>query len=71
MGTFAELRAAAPLLFEAASRRDRRGVPARAAADAQRRLEEKEQFGKIVLETVDVGRKPTVRIAASSVKVAR
>ncbi len=50
MGRFAELEAAAPLLF--------RGVlkpvidevfPLARAADAQRRLEDKEQFGKIVL----------------------
>jgi NADPH:quinone reductase-like Zn-dependent oxidoreductase len=51
MGRFAELVAAAPLLF------DRRVTPVidevfplARAADAQRRLEDKEQFGKIVLE---------------------
>ena len=50
MGTFDELRAAAPLLF------DGRVVPVvdeivplARAADAQRRLEDKAQFGKIVL----------------------
>jgi NADPH:quinone reductase-like Zn-dependent oxidoreductase len=51
MGTFAELRQAAPLLFDGTLRPViDRVYPLREAADAQRRLEEKEQFGKIVLE---------------------
>lgn len=51
MGTFAELRAASPLLFEARVRPVvDRVFPLDEAAQAQRRLEEKSQFGKIVLE---------------------
>ncbi|HEX5474518.1 MAG TPA: zinc-binding dehydrogenase [Vicinamibacterales bacterium] len=51
MGTFAELRAAAPLLFEGRLRPVvDTVVPLRDAADAQRRLEARRQFGKIVLE---------------------
>jgi NADPH:quinone reductase-like Zn-dependent oxidoreductase len=52
MGTFAELLAAAPLLFEGrvAPVIDEL-FPLARAADAQRRLEGKEQFGKIVLVT--------------------
>jgi NADPH:quinone reductase-like Zn-dependent oxidoreductase len=52
MGTFAELRAVAPLLFEGrvAPVIDE-AFPLARAADAQRRLEEKGQFGKIVLLT--------------------
>jgi NADPH:quinone reductase-like Zn-dependent oxidoreductase len=52
MGTFAELRAAAPLLFEGRVAPVIDEVfPLARAADAQRRLEEKGQFGKIVLLT--------------------
>ena len=51
MGRFAELRAAAPLLFDGhVTPVIDRTFPLAAAADAQRRLEEKGQFGKIVLE---------------------
>jgi NADPH:quinone reductase-like Zn-dependent oxidoreductase len=52
MGTFAELLAATPLLFEGrvAPIIDE-VLPLARAADAQRRLEEKGQFGKIVLVT--------------------
>ncbi len=51
MGTFAELRAAAPLLFDGTLEPVIDDVlPLARAADAQRRLEEKEQFGKVVLE---------------------
>jgi NADPH:quinone reductase-like Zn-dependent oxidoreductase len=51
MGTFAELRAAAPLLCEGRLAPVIDEVfPLARAADAQRRLEEKGQFGKIVLE---------------------
>jgi NADPH:quinone reductase-like Zn-dependent oxidoreductase len=50
MGTFADLRAAAPLLFAGRVAPVIDGAfPLRRAADAQRRLEEKGQFGKIVL----------------------
>jgi NADPH:quinone reductase-like Zn-dependent oxidoreductase len=50
MGRFAELEAAAPLLFTGAVKPVIDEVyPLARAADAQRRLEEKEQFGKIVL----------------------
>jgi NADPH:quinone reductase-like Zn-dependent oxidoreductase len=50
MGTFAELREAASLLFDGRVRPVIDQVfPLAAAADAQRRLEDKEQFGKIVL----------------------
>src|SRR5262249_17843673 len=50
MGRFAELDAAAPLLFTGAVKPVVDEVfPLARAADAQRRLEEKEQFGKIVL----------------------
>jgi NADPH:quinone reductase-like Zn-dependent oxidoreductase len=50
MGTFAELRAAAPLLFEGRVTPVIDEVfPLARAADAQRRLEERGQFGKIVL----------------------
>ena len=51
MGTFAELRHAAALLFDGLVRPIiDEVVPLREAAAAQRRLEEKGQFGKIVLE---------------------
>lgn len=51
MGRFAELRAAAPLFFDGHITPVIDEVfPLRRAADAQRRLEGKEQFGKIVLE---------------------
>jgi NADPH:quinone reductase-like Zn-dependent oxidoreductase len=51
MGRFSELIAAAPLLFDGHVRPVIDDVfPLARAADAQRRLEEKEQFGKIVLE---------------------
>ena len=52
MGTFADLLSAAPLLFEGrvAPVVDEI-VPLARAADAQRRLEQKGQFGKIVLVT--------------------
>jgi NADPH:quinone reductase-like Zn-dependent oxidoreductase len=51
MGTFAELREAAALLFAGRVRPVIDEVfPLARAADAQRRLEEKEQFGKIVLQ---------------------
>jgi NADPH:quinone reductase-like Zn-dependent oxidoreductase len=51
MGRFDELRAAAPLLFDGRVRPVIDEVfPLARAADAQRRLEDKEQFGKIVLE---------------------
>jgi NADPH:quinone reductase-like Zn-dependent oxidoreductase len=51
MGEFSELRQAAPLLFDGTVRPVIDKVyPLRHAADAQRRLEEKGQFGKIVLE---------------------
>jgi NADPH:quinone reductase-like Zn-dependent oxidoreductase len=50
MGTFAELRAAAPLLFDGRVTPVVDEVfPLARAADAQRRLEEKEQFGKVLL----------------------
>ena len=51
MGRFAELISAAPLLFDGqvAPVIDE-VLPLARAADAQRRLEEKEQFGKVVLE---------------------
>jgi NADPH:quinone reductase-like Zn-dependent oxidoreductase len=50
MGRFAELEAAAPLLFTGAVKPVIDDVlPLDRAADAQRRLEDKEQFGKIVL----------------------
>jgi len=50
MGRFAELEVAAPLLFDGVVRPVIDQVfPLARAADAQRRLEEKEQFGKIVL----------------------
>ena len=52
MGTFAELLAAAPLLFEGRIAPVIDEVfPLARAGDAQRRLEEKGQFGKIVLVT--------------------
>ena len=52
MGTFAELRAATPLLFEGRVAPVIDVVlPLARAADAQRRLEERGQFGKIVLVT--------------------
>ncbi|MEO6238538.1 MAG: zinc-binding dehydrogenase [Vicinamibacterales bacterium] len=51
MGRFSELRAAAPLLFEGHVRPVIDEVfPLVRAADAQRRLEESGQFGKIVLQ---------------------
>jgi NADPH:quinone reductase-like Zn-dependent oxidoreductase len=51
MGRFADLRAAAPLLFDGHMKPVVDQIfPLARAADAQRRLEEKEQFGKIVLE---------------------
>jgi len=51
MGRFAELRAAAPLLFDGHVKPVIDEVfPLARAADAQRRLEERAQFGKIVLE---------------------
>jgi NADPH:quinone reductase-like Zn-dependent oxidoreductase len=51
MGRFAELEAAAPLLYDGrVTPVIDQVVPLARAADAQRRLEEKEQFGKIVLE---------------------
>ena len=51
MGTFADLRQAADLFFAGALRPVIDEVfPLAQAADAQRRLEHKEQFGKIVLE---------------------
>jgi NADPH:quinone reductase-like Zn-dependent oxidoreductase len=51
MGRFSELRAAAPLLFEGRIAPVIDEVfPLARAADAQRRLEEKSQFGKTVLE---------------------
>jgi NADPH:quinone reductase-like Zn-dependent oxidoreductase len=51
MGTFDELRAAAPLLFSGALRPVIDKVfPLERAAEAQRRLEGKVQFGKIVLQ---------------------
>jgi NADPH:quinone reductase-like Zn-dependent oxidoreductase len=51
MGRFAELEAAAPLLFDGRVTPVIDEVfPLERAADAQRRLEGKEQFGKIVLE---------------------
>jgi NADPH:quinone reductase-like Zn-dependent oxidoreductase len=51
MGRFAELQAAAPLLFDGHVTPVIDEVfPLVRAADAQRRLEDKEQFGKIVLE---------------------
>jgi NADPH:quinone reductase-like Zn-dependent oxidoreductase len=51
MGRFAELEAAAPLLYDGrVTPVIDEVVPLARAADAQRRLEEKEQFGKIVLE---------------------
>jgi NADPH:quinone reductase-like Zn-dependent oxidoreductase len=50
MGRFAELEAAAPLLFDGTLNPVVDEVlPLARAADAQRRLEDKEQFGKIVL----------------------
>ena len=50
MGRFAELDAAALLLFSGALTPVIDDVfPLARAADAQRRLEDKEQFGKIVL----------------------
>lgn len=50
MGRFAELEAAAPLLFDGTLNPVvDEVVPLARAADAQRRLEDKEQFGKIVL----------------------
>ena len=52
MGTFAELRTAAPLLFDGRVAPVIDEVfPLARAADAQRRLEERQQFGKIVLVT--------------------
>ncbi len=53
MGAFSDLRAAAPLFFEGriAPVIDE-VLPLQRAADAQRRLEQKEQFGKMVL-TID------------------
>jgi NADPH:quinone reductase-like Zn-dependent oxidoreductase len=52
MGTFADLRAAAPLLFTGQVTPVIDEVfPLARAADAQRRLEDREQFGKIVLVT--------------------
>src|SRR4051812_9129999 len=51
MGRFDELRAAAPLLFDGCVKPVIDEVfPLARAADAQRRLEQKGQFGKIVLE---------------------
>ncbi len=51
MGRFAELVSAAPLLFDGQVAPVIDAVlPLARAAEAQRRLEEKEQFGKIVLE---------------------
>jgi NADPH:quinone reductase-like Zn-dependent oxidoreductase len=51
MGRFSELRAAAPLLFQGRVAPVIDDVfPLARAADAQRRLEDKGQFGKIVLE---------------------
>jgi NADPH:quinone reductase-like Zn-dependent oxidoreductase len=51
MGRFSELQAAAPLLFNGTLSPAIDGVvPLARAADAQRRLEQKGQFGKIVLE---------------------
>jgi NADPH:quinone reductase-like Zn-dependent oxidoreductase len=51
MGRFAELLTAAPLLFEGRVTPVVDEVfPLARAADAQRRLEEKEQFGKLVME---------------------
>jgi NADPH:quinone reductase-like Zn-dependent oxidoreductase len=51
MGRFAELMTAAPLLFGGhVTPVIDEVLPLHRAADAQRRLEEKEQFGKIVLE---------------------
>jgi NADPH:quinone reductase-like Zn-dependent oxidoreductase len=51
MGTFADLRQAAPLFFDGTLRPViDEVVPLERAADAQRRLEAKGQFGKIVLE---------------------
>jgi NADPH:quinone reductase-like Zn-dependent oxidoreductase len=51
MGRFSELAAAAPLLFAGRVTPVIDEVfPLARAADAQRRLEDKEQFGKIVLE---------------------
>lgn len=51
MGRFSELRAAAPLFFEGRIAPVIDEVfPLSRAADAQRRMEAKEQFGKIVLE---------------------
>jgi NADPH:quinone reductase-like Zn-dependent oxidoreductase len=53
MGRFAELEAAAPLLFTGAVKPVIDEIyPLARAADAQRRLEEKEQFGKIVLRAL-------------------
>ena len=50
MGRFAELDAAAPLLFTGVVTPVVDEVfPLARAADAQRRLEDREQFGKIVL----------------------
>lgn len=51
MGRFAELQAAAPLLYDGHVKPVIDEVfPLARAAEAQRRLEDKEQFGKIVLE---------------------
>jgi NADPH:quinone reductase-like Zn-dependent oxidoreductase len=51
MGRFAELEAAAPLLFDGrVTPVIDEVMPLARAADAQRRLEEKGQFGKIVLD---------------------
>jgi NADPH:quinone reductase-like Zn-dependent oxidoreductase len=50
MGRFAELRAAAALLFDGTVKPIVDEVfPLARAADAQQRLEHREQFGKIVL----------------------
>ena len=50
MGTFAELRAAAPLLFDGHVAPIVDAIlPLERAAEAQRRLEDKAQFGKVVL----------------------
>ena len=50
MGTFADLRQAAPLFFDVTlSPAIDEVFPLSHAADAQRRLENREQFGKVVL----------------------